>query len=80
MYGAGLRLLRFFFLKRIIALTVLLREQLFQSLRRLTGNILHGNALADIGGVVRMALRGINIQRPDELVVEDKKNIYPSTW
>ena len=29
MYGAGLRLLRFFFLKRIIALTVLLREQLF---------------------------------------------------
>ena len=59
MYGAGLRLLRFFFLKRIITLTVLLREQFFHSLRRLAGNILHGNALADIGGVVRMALRVI---------------------
>ncbi len=54
MYGAGLRLLRFFFLNRI-SLAVLLREQLLQILRRLTGNILHGNALADFGGVVRMA-------------------------
>ena len=72
MYGAGLRLLRFFFLKRIIALTVLLREQLFHGLRRLTGNILHGNALADIGGIVRMALRGVDVQIPDELVVDDK--------
>ena len=66
MYGAGLRLLRFFFLKRIISHAVLLREQLFQSLRRLTGNILHGNALADIGGVVRMALRGVDVQIPNE--------------
>ena len=72
MYGAGLRLLRFFFLKRIISHAVLLREQLFQSLRRLTGNILHGNALADIGGVVRMALRGVDVQIPNELVVDDK--------
>ena len=32
MYGAGLRLLRFFFLKRIFALIVLLREQLFHGL------------------------------------------------
>lgn len=31
-----------------------------------------GNTLADVGGVVRMALRGINVQIPDELVVDDK--------
>ena len=72
MYGAGLCLLRFFFLKRIIILTVLLREQLFQIFRWLAGNVLHGNALADIGGVVRMALRGVDVQIPDELVVDDK--------
>ena len=72
MYGAGLHLLRFFFLKRIIILTVLLREQLFQIFRWLAGNVLHGNALADIGGVVRMALRGVDIQIPDEPVVNDK--------
>ena len=71
-HGAGLCLLRFFFLKRIITLTVLLREQLFQSLQRLAGNVLHGNTLADVGGVVRMALRGVDIQIPDELVVDDK--------
>ena len=39
--GAGLRLLRFCFLKRIIARTVSLREQLLQILRRLAGNILN---------------------------------------
>ena len=72
MYGAGLRLLRFFFHKRIISHAVLLREQLFHGLRRLTGNILHGNAPADIGGIVRMALRGVDVQIPDELVVDNK--------
>lgn len=51
MYGAGLCLLRFFFLlKRIIILTVLLWKQLFQILRRLAGNVLNGNALAETGG------------------------------
>jgi len=70
--GAGLRLLRFCFLKRIIARAVSLREQLLQILRRLAGNILYGNTLADVGGVVRTALRGINVQIPDELVVDDK--------
>ena len=72
MSGAGLRLLRFFFLKRIIARAVSLREQLLQILRRLAGNILYGDALTDVGSVVRMALRGINVQIPDELVVDDK--------
>lgn len=72
MSGAGLRLLRFCFLKRIIARVVSLREQLFQTVRRLAGNILYGNTLADVGGVVRTALRGINVQIPDELVVDDK--------
>ena len=71
MYGAGLRLLRLFFLKIIIVHAVLLREQLFQILRRLAGNVLNGNPLADVGGVVRMALRGVNVQIPDELVVDD---------
>ena len=70
--GAGLRLLRFCVLKRIIARAVSLREQLLQILRRLAGNILYGDTLADVGGVVRMALRGINVQIPDELVVDDK--------
>ena len=68
-YGAGLRLLHFCFLKRIIARAVSLREQLFQTVRRLAGYILNGDALTDVGGVVRMALRGINVQIPDELVV-----------
>ena len=72
MSGAGLHLLRFCFLKRIIARAVSLREQLFQILRRLAGNILYGDTLTDVGGVVRMALRGINVQIPDELVVDDK--------
>ena len=72
MSGAGLRLLHFFFLKRIIIRAVSLREQLLQILRRLAGNILYGNTLADVGGVVRTALRGINVQIPDELVVDDK--------
>ena len=74
MSGAGLRLLHFFFLKRIIARAVSLREQLLQILRRLAGNILNGDALTDVGGVVRMALRGINVQIPDELVVDDKSS------
>lgn len=72
MLGAGLRLLRFFFLKRIIIRVVSLRKQLFQTTRRLAGNILHGNALADVGSAVRMALRGVNVQIPDELVVDNK--------
>ena len=67
--GAGLRLLHFCFLKRIIIRAVSLREQLFQTVRRLAGNILNGDALTDVGSVVRMALRGINVQIPDELVV-----------
>lgn len=66
-----LRLLRFFFLK-IITLTILLREQIFQILRRLAGNVLNGNTIADVGSVVRMALRGVDVQIPDELVVNDK--------
>ena len=37
MYGGGLRLLRFFFLKRIITPAVFLREQLFQTVRRIAG-------------------------------------------
>ena len=69
MYGAGLRLLHFCFLQRIIIRVVSLREQLFQTVRRLAGNILNGDALTDVGSVVRMALRGINVQIPDELVV-----------
>lgn len=69
MSGAGLRLLHFFFLKRIIIRVVSLREQLFQTVRRLAGNILNGDALTDVGSVVRTALRGINVQIPDELVV-----------
>ena len=72
MPGAGLRLLRFFFLKGNIIHVVFLREQLSQTVRRLAGNILHGNALADVGSAVRMALRGVNVQIPDELVVDDK--------
>lgn len=71
-YGADLRLLRFCFLKRIIIRVVSLREQLFQTVRRLAGNRLNGNALTDVGSVARMALRGINVQIPDELVVDDK--------
>ena len=71
-FGAGLRLLRFFFLKGNIIHAVSLQEQLFQILRRLAGNILHGNALADVGSAVRMALRGGNVQIPDELVVDNK--------
>ena len=63
MSGAGLRLLHFFFLKRIIIRVVSLREQLLQILRRLAGNILNGDTLADVGSVVRMALRGINVPR-----------------
>lgn len=72
MSGAGLRLLRFFFLKRIIIRVVSLREQLFQTVRRLAGYILNGDALADVGSAVRMALRGVNVQIPDELVVDNK--------
>lgn len=72
-FGAGLRLLRFFFLKRILIHAVSLRKQLFQTTRRLAGNILYGNALADVGGAVRMALRGVNVQIPDERVVVDNK-------
>ena len=72
MSGAGLRLLHFFFLKRIIIRVVSLREQLLQTVRRLAGNILNGDALTDVGSVVRMALRGINVQIPDELVVDDR--------
>lgn len=71
-FGAGLRLLRFFFLKGNIIHAVSLQEQLFQILRRLAGNILHGNTLADVGSAVRMALRGVNVQIPDELAVNDK--------
>ena len=74
MSGAGLRLLRFCFLKRIIIRAVSLREQLLQILRRLAGNILNGDTLTDVGSVVRMALRGINVQIPDELVVDDKSS------
>ena len=74
MSGAGLRLLHFFFLKRIIIRVVSLREQLLQTVRRLAGNILNGDTLADVGSVVRMALRGINVQIPDELVVDDKSS------
>ena len=74
MSGAGLRLLRFCLIKRIIARAVSLREQLLQILRRLAGNILNGDTLADVGSVVRMALRGINVQIPDELVVDDKSS------
>ena len=72
MFGAGLRLLRFFFLKRILIHAVSLRKQLFQTTRRLAENVLHGNDLADVGGAVRMALRGVNVQIPDELAVNDK--------
>ena len=72
MFGAGLRLLRFFFLKRIIIHAVSLRKQLFQTVRRLAGNIFNGDTLADVGGAVRMALRGVNVQIPDELVVDNK--------
>ena len=46
--GAGLRLLRFFFLK-IIVHAVLLWEQLFQIFRWLAGNVLNGNTFADAG-------------------------------
>ena len=71
--GAGFRLLRFCFLKRIIIHhAVSLRKQLFHTVRRLAGYILNGDALADVGSVVRIALRGINVQIPDELVVDDK--------
>ena len=52
MLGAGLRLLRFFFLKRIIIRVVSLRKQLFQTTRWLAGNILHSDTLAEIGGAV----------------------------
>ena len=33
---------------------------------------MHGDALAVVGGVARMALRGVNVQTPDELAVNDK--------
>ena len=72
MYGASLCLLRFLIFWDFIFFTVLLWEQLFQILRRLAGNVLNGNTLADVGGVVRMTLRRINVQIPDELVVNDK--------
>lgn len=55
-----------------IKLSISLRKQLFPTTRRLAGNILHGNALADVGSAVRMALRGVNVQIPDELVVDNK--------
>ena len=70
MYGAGLRLLRFLIFEDFIFIAVLLREQLFQIFRWFTGNVLNGNTLADVGGVVRMALRGGDIQIPDKLVVD----------
>ena len=72
MFGAGLRLLRFFFLKGNIIRVVSLREQPFQTVRRLAGNILNGATLADVGSVVRMARRGVNVPMPDELAVNDK--------
>ena len=58
--------------KNYIHHAVSLRKQLFQTVRRLAGYILNGDAIADVGSVVRMALRGINVQIPDELVVDDK--------
>ena len=70
MSGAGLRLLRFCFLKGIITRVVSLREQLFQTVRRLAGNILHGDALADVGGVVmrlRVRLSSCNALAADGL-------------
>ena len=63
MSGEGLRLLHFFFLKRIIIRVVSLREQLFQTVRRLAGNILNGDALTDVDSIVRMALRGSSVPR-----------------
>ena len=57
MYGAGLRLLRFFIFEKFIVIAVLIREQLFQILRRFAGNVLNGNTATQIGSVVRMALR-----------------------
>ena len=33
---------------------------------------MHGDALADVDGVARMTLRGVNVQTPDELAVNDK--------
>ena len=33
---------------------------------------MHGDALAVVGGVARMTLRGVNVQTPDELAVNDK--------
>lgn len=47
------------------------REQLEKKILKLR-RILYGNTLADVGGVVRTALRGINVQIPDEFVVDDK--------
>ena len=58
-----LRPLRFCSRKRIIIRVVSLREQLFQTVRRLAGNILNGDTLTDVAIVVRMALRGINVPR-----------------
>ena len=71
-HRSRLRLLRFLLLKGNIIHAVLIKEQFLQIGWRLAGNILHGNALADVGSAVRMALRGVNIQIPDELVVNDK--------
>lgn len=71
-HRSRLRLLRFLLLKGNIIHAVLIKEQFLQIGWRLAGNILHGNALADVGSAVRMARRGVNVQIPDELVVDNK--------
>ena len=60
------------FLLLIFHRLAVLVAQLACTFRRLAGDVLHGNTLADDGGVVRMALRGVDIQIPDEPVVNDK--------
>ena len=60
------------FLLLIFHRLAVLVAQLACTFRRLAGDVLHGNTLADDGGVVRMALRGVDIQIPDEPVLNDK--------
>ena len=83
MSGAGLHLLRFFFLKRIIIRVVSLREQLFQTVRRLAGNILtemgeKENEREEFIRAIRkfMEMRTLTKQVLNELI--DHIEVYPA--
>ena len=71
MYGAGLRLLRFSFCGSVLLLDASLIEIVLIRCR-FAGNVFHGYTFPKVGCVVRVALIRVNIQIPDELVIDDK--------